>query len=718
MSREVAAVAQGDLFVERIGGKEFLQIALVELRDDLDDLHVHAISRRGEGLAVAEQQGHITGAFAGRAQRVAIDRGVGVRNFRQRRNADVDALRRIHDVGTRLGGVFLEGLDPGAESLDGQVPFRFVGIGGNDEVFQRRGICRAQGVEIQIVLTGDFIDELPVEFQPADVAQQWIQIDPLLQVRRGQLEIGLTVLGRGLERAGQRGQADGGAVEQDGFGAGRIVQDDARGGGAAEGDRLLIEHGGAGLAADGGQAIFREREGFGHAERRRIGGPGGEIEDRRRSPSHRIAGVGPVGIFRPQVGQRLAHRGTHHIEPGRKVEAGLHVVVEIHAQRGSSSVHRPAVDPVVALAVLVGERRVKTWRSGHRAGGLVITGAGIDLHVPDETGGGIERQRQGAQRCRHDGIHLGAGGHRIGQGVERVLTQHLKDRHRGTLVIRIGVLDQHPRQRREGSSVDEIEVIPQGISGGANQQGVFLIRVVPELRRIRLAVNAARGDGGRQGAGTCAGSQHDARQRDLNGEIVDSEGFVIGSLVEIGTEADRQSGQCFSSRRTRGSGHEVDQEGLLGPAGVAVIINVGASHRSHRPRVADPAGKHGSLSGCRHLSHVEAFADELRAIDENLERFAVPSFQPMELEGNGGAILVVALQRISLRGDRDIAGPIVRVDAERSEETTSRRGGGARGIAPTGRGRFEILGGHLMGAAVGHRVSPDFRRSVEGIELR
>ena len=199
MSREVAAVAQGDLFVERIGGKEFLKISLVELGHDLDDLHVHAISRRGEGLAVAEQQGHITGAFAGRAERVAIDRGVGVGDLRQHFSPDVNALRRIHDVGARLGGVFLEGLDPGAESIDGQVPFRFVGIGGNDEVFQRRGICRAQGVEIQIVLTGDFIDKLSVEFQPADVAQQGIQIEPLLQMRRGQLEIGLAVLGRGLE---------------------------------------------------------------------------------------------------------------------------------------------------------------------------------------------------------------------------------------------------------------------------------------------------------------------------------------------------------------------------------------------------------------------------------------------------------------------------------------------------------------------------------------
>ena len=90
--RKVTAVAQGDLFVERIGGKEFLQIALIQLRDDLDDLHVHTISRRSEGLAVAEQQGHITGAFAGRAERVTIDRGVGVRNFRQRRSADVDAF--------------------------------------------------------------------------------------------------------------------------------------------------------------------------------------------------------------------------------------------------------------------------------------------------------------------------------------------------------------------------------------------------------------------------------------------------------------------------------------------------------------------------------------------------------------------------------------------------------------------------------------------------
>ena len=75
---EIAAVAQGGLLVERVGGGEFFEVAGVELGGDAHHFDVNAITRRGEGAAITEEEADVTGALAVGGEGVAVHGGVGI----------------------------------------------------------------------------------------------------------------------------------------------------------------------------------------------------------------------------------------------------------------------------------------------------------------------------------------------------------------------------------------------------------------------------------------------------------------------------------------------------------------------------------------------------------------------------------------------------------------------------------------------------------------
>ena len=122
-----------------------------------------------------------------------------------------------------------------------------------------------------------------LEHEGALATAQWVKVEPLLQVGRQLLEIGLALVNAGSNRGGQLGQSCG--INGHGLFAGRIEQRHAVFGkriGGILGDGLLVEHLGTFLAPDLWQAELGQGQGFAHPQFGGIGGPCGAIHDRQR----------------------------------------------------------------------------------------------------------------------------------------------------------------------------------------------------------------------------------------------------------------------------------------------------------------------------------------------------------------------------------------------------------------------------------------------------
>ena len=78
MSRKISAVPHRRLFIQRIRGGNRPQVALIQFRLNLYNLHRHRLALRSEGFAIAKKQGHIPAPLPQRRQRIAVDRRVRI----------------------------------------------------------------------------------------------------------------------------------------------------------------------------------------------------------------------------------------------------------------------------------------------------------------------------------------------------------------------------------------------------------------------------------------------------------------------------------------------------------------------------------------------------------------------------------------------------------------------------------------------------------------
>ena len=494
------------MFIERIARRDDLQVADVELAGDLEDLDLHRIAIRRKGVAVAKDHGDEACALAGGGDGVAVHGGIGIGDDGQSILADDLGLLRIHDVGTELRRIGLEGLDRGAQRIDGGVPFRFIGGVGRHETLEQEFIGGGEQVQVEIVLARQFVVEGADEDEGAFGPAQRIEIDALLQVRRQSLEISPALVARGLDGGGQRGQAHGHGIERHGFLPRRIVQRDAilceQAGGRGVGDGLLVEHLCARLPAHLREAEFRQGERLAHPQFRRSGGPGGMIDDGQRLIDLAGAAI-RVGVDEVDV-QRLAAAGGRAQEgqhgAGGRLRGQAHAgdeearaaeVVELHLERGRAAVVRAAMNPTEAGAILEGEALVGVI-IGHRAIGRHV-GDGDDLEILGRAihARAYQWQRQQRQRIR---LHQqGARGGDVVEVVVRIRADHPVGVDRGPLVRGIGVGQEHEGLGGVAGAAGHVQIVAQRIDAGRQRESMFLVRVIARLRGVVLSIDAAGG---------------------------------------------------------------------------------------------------------------------------------------------------------------------------------------------------------------------------------
>ena len=144
---------------------------------------------------------------------------------------------------------FAKSFQLGAQRVDRSIPLALVaGVAVRAEALQFRQFRRAQHVQIQVILTRDFIDKLALENEAALGSQIGVIIEALLQTRRQRLEIRLAGVVAGQDGRWQFVERSGG--QQESLLSGRIVQGHAVRRGSRVGDRLLVNHLGTGCAAD------------------------------------------------------------------------------------------------------------------------------------------------------------------------------------------------------------------------------------------------------------------------------------------------------------------------------------------------------------------------------------------------------------------------------------------------------------------------------------
>ena len=230
---------------------------------------------------------------------------------------------------------------------------RFVGIGTVYQNLQRLDIGGAERIQIYVILSCNLVHEFAFEHESANVAKVWVEIEPLLEVRLGELEIGLSVFGGCPKRYWERGEPYPRIVDEHGFCAGRIVQRYT--GKRGVGDRLLVKYPGARLAEHGRKSALGQRQGFPNRQGRRVAWPSRIVTHGERFAAYGIAHRGAFGIERPQEGQDGADCGLLTIREG---EVRAHRVIEFHAEGRNASVVRASVYPHITFAILVGERRI------------------------------------------------------------------------------------------------------------------------------------------------------------------------------------------------------------------------------------------------------------------------------------------------------------------------------------------------------------------------
>ena len=361
--REIPAVAQAHLLIQRIGGEAHLQVAVVEFRHHLDDLHCWGIARRCEigVFPVAKQERGIALALSRGGEGIAVAGAVGIRHLGQRGGSGEIGESRIgaHRVGAALRGILHKSLDARLQAVDRALPLGFDGSRlVHGQRFEGGHVGGREHIEVEVIFAGDFIVEFALEDQAALGAGQRIEEKAALQMRRKPLEIGFPLINACFQGAWEGGEQD--IVQCCHFITGRIVQGHAGLRGATFGDRLLVEDLGAFLVADIRQAEFGQGEGLSDPQRRH-----------RRRPGRRVAhGEGSAGDgipLRDATGQR-AQEGKLGAYSGlsgqtRDKEAVLHRIIPLHAEGRGTRGMRPAVNPLVALAVFEGEARIGCRRA-------------------------------------------------------------------------------------------------------------------------------------------------------------------------------------------------------------------------------------------------------------------------------------------------------------------------------------------------------------------
>ena len=381
-------------------------------------------------------------------------------------------------------------------------------------------------------------------------------------------------------------------------------------------DGLLVDHFGAGLAADRRQAVLRIAQGLPDEELRGRRRPQGLKDNGQRLPRHRVV--------RRHFAQIRDHRAQRWLDAELgKPEARLRGVKIPHGEgrRRGPRVHA-AVHPRRALAVEPGELAVhrrgivelrrrqagQRGRIGRPGRHFVIrdafSGLGrrkgpqrgrgkIGLPIGVHRGARRERRRPHGQRQngqRHRGLqHLAR--HRIvaenntGDGL---LAQDLKDRH-GRAFIRLRVVDQHILVRRGG---EEVEVVAQRPRAAVDHQGVLLVGVVTGQRGVVLGVDGAF----RLQRGQIAGAGI-ARQHDLLGGRRPRQRVPLHHRGPVGGGEPRtQRGVFFIPPYLQGvltrQGVDADDGALFGiveahDEGVEIGLGIEGRAVGHRADVAD-----------------------------------------------------------------------------------------------------------------------------------
>ena len=205
---EIPAVAQAHLLVEGIGGQADLDVAIVEFRNHLDDLHHRWVSGGGQSrvLTIAKHQGGIACSLAGGGERVAVAGRIGIRHLGECGRAVGFGEGAIHAVSAFLALVLHVGFDLGSQPVDCGVPFGLVCVPNGQKRLEGGDIGGRKHVQIEVILAGDLVVELAFQDQAALGAGQGIKKEPGLEVRRQPLEIGLPLVNRGFKRLREGGQ--------------------------------------------------------------------------------------------------------------------------------------------------------------------------------------------------------------------------------------------------------------------------------------------------------------------------------------------------------------------------------------------------------------------------------------------------------------------------------------------------------------------------------
>ena len=482
-------MAQAHLLVQGIGGQADLDVAIVEFRNHLDDLHHRRVSRRRQVRVptIAKHQGGIAISLAGGGERVAVPGRIGIRHLGECGRPVGFGEGVIYDVSAFPARAFLPSFHLGHQAVDCGIPFGF----DRGHFVDRKGLQDGdvgdrKHVQIEVIVAGDFVVELALQDQAALGAGQGIEKETGLEMGRQPLEIGLPLVNRGLDRLRE------GPGQCRDLVAGRVVQGHAGFGEAVFGHRLLIDDLRALLVADIRQAEFRQAEGLRETQLGHCGRPGGGVGYGLGDAGHGIEGLDGAyrGLARP-----------------RDEEFGPHRVIPVHAEGRRAGAMRPPINPLVALAVLKSEIRVGGRggiRCGAESGG--IRHAGL-LGVGDAA---IRFLGQGQQGQGQRPLQHGASRPRKFELVAAVLADDAEGPHRRA-AIGCGVGNEDKGLGGVGVREGEhAQIIPQGPEGVILLEGVLFVGVVAHRARTVLLVDITGGLLRREAHGAEARSQHQA----------------------------------------------------------------------------------------------------------------------------------------------------------------------------------------------------------------
>ncbi|NBP23282.1 MAG: hypothetical protein EBU81_01720, partial [Proteobacteria bacterium] len=101
---------QGQQFVERIGRRDHPKLTRPQTAIHLEDQDRHGLTLRGEGRTIAHDDRHHAVAGAAGAQRIGVDGGVVIGDFRHGRDAHSGPFLGIRHVLARDVRVLDEGV--------------------------------------------------------------------------------------------------------------------------------------------------------------------------------------------------------------------------------------------------------------------------------------------------------------------------------------------------------------------------------------------------------------------------------------------------------------------------------------------------------------------------------------------------------------------------------------------------------------------------------